>query len=392
MDRDIDWNLLAKYLFDECTEEEKVKVRTWIEEDPKRIAVLRQLRRTLQSKEDPHSSRDWDTDALWTRIERETQPEEEETNSSSDSPSQSKMAADDNSRRVRKRRRAGRLRNGRFSSEGGRAVWAGAVLLVAAIVALGLFWQPSSWQNASDIASDREAETFTTQKGERAMIRLTDGTHVQLNVDSRLTVPADFGEETREIELEGEAFFEVTTDSTRPFLVQSREAVTRVLGTAFDVSAYPDEEGTRVVVAEGRVALSSEHSSAPEDEKNPSAGQDDEDDVVLAKDQMARIAPSGNRVVRRGSDPAQHLAWMEGQLVLERASFEEVTRKLERWYDLDVSLPEGTAPPPGHLNARFSEDQPLPEVLSVVATAFGLEYERRRKRVTFSSTGEAHLK
>ncbi len=383
MDKDIDWNLLAKYLFEECTEEEKVKVRTWIKEDPKRIAVLRQLRRTLQSKEDPHSSRDWDTDALWTRIERKTKPEEEETNSSSVSPPQSETDSDGDSRRARKRRRDGRVRNGRFSSTGDQAVWAGAVLLVAGIVALGMLWQPSSWENASNVAAEREAETFTTQKGERAMIRLTDGTHVQLNVDSRLTVPPDFGEETREVELEGEAFFEVATDSTRPFLVQSRDVVTRVLGTAFDVNAYPDEKETRVVVTEGRVALDAESSSS---------AQDDAEDVVLTKHQMARITRRGNQVVRRDSESGRHLAWMDGQLVLKEASFEEVTRKLGRWYDLDVSLSEEMAPPPGHLNARFSEDQPLPEVLSVVATAFGLEYERRRKRVTFSSTGEAHLR
>lgn len=383
MDKDVDWNLLAKYLFDECTEEEKTEVRTWIKEDPKRIAVLRRLRRTLRSREDPHSAHDWDTDALWNRIERKTQAEEDETNSSSVSPTQSTAASDDNPRRVRKRRRAGRLRNRRFSSTGERAVWAGAVLLVTAVVALGMIWQPSSWESASHVAAEREAESFTTQKGERAMIRLTDGTHVQLNVDSRLTVPADFGEETREVELEGEAFFEVATDSTRPFRVHSKEVVTRVLGTAFDVNAYADEKETRVMVAEGRVALDSEPSSS---------APDDEEEVVLTKHQMARITQRGNRVIRRDSDPNQHLAWMDGRLVLKEASFEEVTRKLERWYDLDVLLSERTAPPLGHLNARFSEDQPLPEVLSVVATAFGLEYERHRKRVTFSSTGEAHLK
>jgi len=385
VNNDVDWNLLAKYIFGECIEEEEEEVRAWMERDPKRIAFMRQLRRALQNQEDPISSERWDTDALWERVRKRTQPEESEETGASSFPSSPSMPAPGEERRRetgdRERRQ---LRKGnRLSS--GHAVWGGAIALLIAITVIGTLWQRGTPDPGPRTASGQEADTFTTQKGERAIIRLTDGTRVQLNVDSRLTVPSDFAQQTRKIELEGEAFFEVATDSTRPFIVRSGEVTTRVLGTAFDVNAYPEDEETRVVVSEGKVSL---RADADGDEAE---ARTSEERVVLTQRQMARITRGGNRIVRQESDVFQHLAWMEGHLVLRKAPFREVVQKLERWYDLEISLAEGTVVPPGHLNSRFAEDQPLDEVLSVVVTAFGLEYQRHQKHVTLSSNGGSPL-
>jgi len=385
VNNDVDWNLLAKYIFGECIEEEEEKVRAWMERDPKRIAFMRQLRRALQNQENPISSERWDTDALWERVRERTQPGESEETGASSFPSSPSMPAPGEERRREtgdRERRPLRKRN-RLSS--GRAVWGGAIALLIAIIVIGTLWQRGTPDPGPRTASGQEVDTFTTQKGERAIIRLTDGSRVQLNVDSRLTVPSDFGRQTRRIELEGEAFFEVETDSTRPFIVRSGEVTTRVLGTAFDVNAYPEDEETRVVVSEGKVSL---RADADEDGAKDRAG---EERVVLTQRQMARITRKGNRIVRQESDVFQHLAWMEGHLVLRKAPFREVVQKLERWYDLEISLAEGTVAPPGHLNSRFAEDQPLDEVLSVVVTAFGLEYQRHQKHVTLSSGGGSPL-
>jgi ferric-dicitrate binding protein FerR (iron transport regulator) len=111
---------------------------------------------------------------------------------------------------------------------------------------------------------------------------------------------------------------------------------------------------------------------------------------VLTRGQQGRLLQSGEQVVNQGVGVAAQLAWMNGRLVFEDASFEEVARKLERWYGLTVTLEDRAgAPPPGHLNAQFAKDQPLSDVLSVVATAFGLEHERAEpKRVTFAAAPE----
>lgn len=284
-------------------------------------------------------------------------------------------AADRAPRRGRERRRPARDRAG-LSFFSRQATWAGAVALM--IVAMVLFWL----QGERRAAPASEAKTFATQKGQRASLRLPDGTRVRLNVDSRLIVPATFGEESRAVHLEGEAFFEVAEDATRPFDVRAGGAVTRVLGTAFDVNAYPEDVETKVVVTEGRVVLRADGLPQADD---PSATRGDATDVVLTKDQMGQVRRGGERVMRRElAVNHPHLAWLDGQLVFEKAPFSEVARKLERWYSITISLEDGTAPPSGRLNARFAEDQPLREVLSVVATAYGLDYERDKQRVIFT--------
>lgn len=381
MKNDLDWNLLAKYFFDECSEEEEARIRAWMESDPQRNALVRQLHQALQNQKDPASSQKWDTDALWNRIQEETQLDKEEGASQSSFPSQSSTVPGESSRPERSRRKTRRLRR-RHVSSSKYAVWAGAIAVVVAIAVIGTLWQQSLHENVNlQAESGKEYDSFITQKSERAMVRLTDGTRVHLNVDSRLVVPADFHEEKRRVELEGEAFFEVADDSTRPFIVESGEVVTRVLGTAFDVNAYPGDEEAKVMVSEGRVSLraTSEDTMRGGDD----VGREDEA-VVLTKNDVARITKSGNQVVRQEIDARDHLAWMDGELVLKNAPFDEVTQKLERWYDLEISLEIGEreAMPSGHLNARFSETQDLDEVLQVVTAVFKVEYERQGQNVT----------
>lgn len=383
MDNGVDWNLLGKYFLGECSEEESTRIQRWIEEDPARKALLEELRQVLQMTRASGSSQTWDTAALWDRIQQQTK--QQESGSTSSTPS-SAQPAHESGRMPRKRcerRRPAQSRAVRSFMR--RAAWgSAAVLMIAAVTTLWLrgFIGDGLWTTSSS-----EAKTFATQKGQRAHIRLTDGTRVQLNVDSRLDVPADFGDGKRRIvQLEGEAFFEVTEDSTQPFVVRAEDAVARVLGTAFDVSAYPEDGETKVVVTEGRVALRAEKASRAADASTADSPttSSSPSDVVLTKRQMARVLRSGERVVLRDLDVDQHLAWMEGRLAFEKAPFSEVVQKLERWYGLTISLKSGGDMPSGRLNAQFTKDRPLREVLNVVATAYGLEYERREERVTFN--------
>jgi transmembrane sensor len=245
------------------------------------------------------------------------------------------------------------------------------------VVGVLWFWGPSA--DGSQNVSAQAREIFRTEEGERATIRLSDGTRAELNVNSRLTLPETFGTDRRVVKLKGEAFFEVVPDSTRPFIVQAGGTVTQVLGTEFGVRAYPEDAGAKVVVSEGRVTLGldDEHAGRKEEEQESK-------DVMLTARQRARFLRSGERAIHRESDLSQHLAWMEEEIVFDGASFDKVTRVLERWYSLDIALEEEEASPSGHLNSRFSgESQDLREVLNVVATAFRLKYERQGKKVIF---------
>ena len=369
MDEDVDWTLLGKHLFGECTEREETLVREWIEQDPKRRVVLSQLRKILRTTEDSLSAEELDAQTLWGRIDRETRGKADKEASSPEGIG---------SKRSRSRRRRASRSRSRDSSLR-MVVWAGATASVVALtVALWLF---GPLKSGLENSSSPSPETFVTQKGQRTSVRLSDGSHVRLNVDSRLTVPPSFGKEKRVVRLEGEAFFEVRKDSTRPFIVRSEGAVTRVLGTAFDVGAYPDDDKVKVAVAEGRVRLQAEQ---PPKEEGADR-QEGQQDVVLTKNQVSLIPRDGEQIIRQEKDLSEHLAWIDGQLVFDDASFDEVVRRLERWYDLEIVMEEGNTHPSGHLNARFAGDRPLSDVLLVIDAAFDVQHDRNGNRVTFST-------
>ena len=353
-DHHIDWDLLAKHLFGECSEEEEARLQAWFEGDPARRALASELRQVWETTGQPSAPpATWEVDALWARVH-------DHVREGTVAEGAGRLDRSPVSRKARKRRpvRSSAQSLLRFA----------AVIAVAAATALFVVQS----QNAPRLEASHSSEkVFATQKGEWATIQLTDGTQVRLNADSRLHLSSAFGSGVRDVRLEGEGYFEVAEDTSRPFIIQAGQAAIRVLGTAFDVNAYPDGSGSvQVVVAEGEVAFRSAQ-GAPGEE------------VVLASRQMGEIRPSGEQVVHERVDVRRHLAWMEGQLAFEDAAFGEVARELERWYDLDIVL-KGSSAAPGHLNATFTDRQPLREVLGVIATAFGLTYERDERAVTFA--------
>jgi ferric-dicitrate binding protein FerR (iron transport regulator) len=105
--------------------------------------------------------------------------------------------------------------------------------------------------------------------------------------------------------------------------------------------------------------------------------------VVLTQNQVSLISRSGGQIIQREQNLSDHLAWMEGQLVFEDAPFGEVARRLERWYDLEITLGDDSPPPPGHLNAQFNKNRPLSDVLLVIDAAFGVKHVRNGNRITF---------
>ncbi len=214
---------------------------------------------------------------------------------------------------------------------------------------------------------------FATRAGQRATIQLTDGTQVRLNVASRLTVSASFAEGSRDVWLEGEALFEVAPDSTRPFTVHAHGVRTRVLGTQFIVRHYLGESNTRVVVVEGKVRMAN-------DEGLP------RDSVVLRANELGLAA--GGRLLRRTAVPVdEYMAWTGGRLVFRKAPFPVVAAELERWFDLDVQF-QGRHSEVYRLNTTFT-DQPLSEILNVIARSLNLEYVRHGRHVLFRPATES---
>ena len=192
----------------------------------------------------------------------------------------------------------------------------------------------------------REApRVFLTARGQRATLRLDDGTQVVLAPASRLTVDG------RSATLDGEAFFTVVHDAHAPFVVRAGRAIATDLGTRFDVRAYPEDSTVRVAVDEGQVAVSAANAQP----------------IALAGGDAATVTPSGEAAVDRGVENIG--AWTTGRLELHNTPAREAVRALARWYDVDLRLGDSTlAAVP--LTASF-RDEPVDEVLHIVAVTLG---------------------
>jgi len=204
-------------------------------------------------------------------------------------------------------------------------------------------------------------------------IRLSDGTSVLLNAESKLRLPQEFTSEARVVYLEGEAFFEVTSDPNAPFFVYAGDAVTQVLGTKFGVRAYPEDQAVQVVVVEGTVTLRTRTSSAHQEAR-------------ITSHQRGVLRHDGQMIRFEVEDLSRYLGWTEGRLVFTETPLPAVLTTLERWYDIKCHLADSTVAN-RTLTASF-QDEPLPEILAIVARALDLDYHRTDRVVVFETTRE----
>lgn len=210
---------------------------------------------------------------------------------------------------------------------------------------------------------------ITTRPGQRAVLRLADGTRVELGVASRIRYAPTYGTETRTVHLEGEAYFDVTHDERRPFAVHTAYGVARGLGTQFSVRAYPETEDVEVVVVEGAVSLEAALPARPPER------------VVLGASDLGRVNPAGQMSVERGVDTAARLAWREGRLVFHDTPFGEALAQLSRWYDADLRL--GDSALANYPLTATLRGESLTSVLRLLAAALDVRVEREGAAMVF---------
>ncbi|MDR2414597.1 MAG: DUF4974 domain-containing protein, partial [Odoribacteraceae bacterium] len=156
-------------------------------------------------------------------------------------------------------------------------------------------------------------------RGTECKLTLSDGTIVWLNSGSRLTYPVAFPPGARVIEMTGEAYMEVASRESSPFIIRSGELEVEVTGTAFNLEAYPDEETARVTLVSGSL-----------DVRVPGEGAI----ARLTPRHQAVYSRPARRLERVEVDPYPFVAWRSGEIYLDGERLEEITRRLERWYDV----------------------------------------------------------
>ena len=233
--------------------------------------------------------------------------------------------------------------------------WIGVagILLLAFTISLGinLVYQE---QTPKVITQVEVFEEHATPKGVKSTLTLQDGSKVMLNSGSSIRYIKNFESDKRELHLTGEAYFEVAKDSLRPFTVIAEGIRTTALGTAFNVSAYDDED-LNVSLVEGRVAVE--------------GGIDDSILTTLEMGEELRVNSQTGENTKGHFDPDLVLAWTNKKIIFRQVKMVEAIRVLENWYGVKFILKN--KPSPNLLIYGEYEDEILENVLE------GLSYSAR---------------
>jgi transmembrane sensor len=189
--------------------------------------------------------------------------------------------------------------------------------------------------------------TVVTRPGERAIVRMVDGSQIIVAAASTLRYPAPQSDTSRDVEVIGEAYFEIAHDDHRPFVVRANGHTITDLGTAFDVRAYPTDRRVRVVVAQGQVAIGGAQGSR-----------------VVERGHLAQLDERGG-ITTRAVDPRRFVAWTAGELVFEATRLDDVARDLTRWYGTTVVVRDSVLARRG-FTGTFDRES-LDQVLAIVA-------------------------
>jgi transmembrane sensor len=339
-DLTMDVNLINKYLDNRCTEAEKIEVAKRLSTDDSFSELYRDIDMVWGVSEIPwrdlalHRS---DIQADWQKINSKINP--------------SLTLSDEHKAKVASRRTP-KIRRAYVHMLRLAAIFVVMVLSSLALTYLML--------NPEADVQEIVFREISTDRNQRASIQLSDGTKVNLSVDSRIKMPDQFARDVREIELKGEAYFDVAHSPDRPFIIRSGNTTVQVLGTDFGVRAYPDEDQIRVVVKSGSVAVRS------------IIGQD-ENSVILQPGQLARVASNSTNINTEWVDPDSYLGWIDGKLSFNQNTLSEVISQLERWYDLEVVL-ENQSIKDRRLTAVI-DSRSLNNVLNVISQSVDLSYE-----------------
>src|SRR5690625_118772 len=240
---------------------------------------------------------------------------------------------------------------------------AGFIVIFFALLTVFLFAPQAEYDGVV------EYQTSSNPTGTSSRLTLTDGSTVWLSANSTLRYPANFVNtmETREVILEGEAFFDVVPDPDKPFIVHSENLRTKVLGTSFNIRAFEDEQDIKITVATGKVAVGQANLQ--------------ENNVAAEDDAYGLLEPDEQRVCYRATRQADtrrvhsrlYRGWKDGELRVEKQTIAEIAGHLESGYGVKIHFEDRDVK-----ESRFRisfRNSSLEHVLNMVQAIEEFEYE-----------------
>jgi ferric-dicitrate binding protein FerR (iron transport regulator) len=215
---------------------------------------------------------------------------------------------------------------------------------------------------------------LTTPRGGQYHLVLSDGTGVWLNSASSLRFPARFTGDSRQVELDGEGYFEVTKDAAHPFRLMIHSMQVDVLGTSFDVMAYSNEQDSKTTLVNGSVRLTGGGTSS----------------ILLPGQQGAIRKSAGNKeedgISVTEADLEETLAWKEGKFRFVNADIQTIMRQIERWYDITVVY-QGSLPA-RRLSGAFSRKQNVSNLFEALEDVSDAQFTISGNTVTVVAAGK----
>lgn len=240
-----------------------------------------------------------------------------------------------------------------------------AVLLVPVLLAgLWLYFMPKPMPEI--LVEQTVTNSIYAPLGSRVAFNLPDGTTGFLNSGSTLTYTIPFAG-NRKVELQGEAWFDVVRDEQHPFEIGAGASAVKVLGTSFNLSAYPNDNFVEVVLAGGTVEFRATPNAQPL--------------VILPSE---RVVFNGKEINIEKTDPSKFKGWTEGKLIFRGDNMAEVTRRLERWYNIEVEVAD-PALNEYVFRATF-EDDSLREVLKFLSMTSPIRYRVSPRQILTDGT------
>jgi transmembrane sensor len=322
-------DLFRKYLDNTCTKEELDELLAKFDEQKNKAILLAQLKQ-LWMESNYAAAPDVDWDKVYSRIMN--------------------IAAEPSTQKAKKIYR--------FRSLGVAA----GISLLAGMVAFGVYWGTKDKKDAKAQVVQEEQKHQQAGPGHQ-LINLPDGSIVLLNNNSKLDYPASFKGKTREVFLTGEAWFKIKPNPDRPFLVHTGSITTKVLGTSFNIKAYPVDDKVSVTVTQGKVEVR---------DKKQTLG-------ILKQDQQITIDKMARTHERQDVIAEEVLTWKKGDLIMDDITFEEAVKKIAEIYQVQITLLN-----PKLKNCRFTatflNQASLEQVLNVLCdlnnAAWSLQQER----------------
>jgi len=190
-------------------------------------------------------------------------------------------------------------------------------------------------------------------RGAKRLLVLPDSTKVWINSECTLKYPVHFIGKTRTVYLVGEAYFEVTKDAAHPFIVSTPEMNVRVLGTGFNVSAYPAAKQVSATLVHGSILAYHVNANGRIESK-----------VILSPGERSVFKMKKNVFTVKKVDPRVYTSWKDGRLVFKDTPLSEIMKRINRWYNVDMTANDKTIEQFNY-TVNFENDS-LPAVLKVL--------------------------